>query len=971
MFKTFPAKPNIPLLEEEILRFEKNHRIPEKIAAIRKGGLDYTCAEKPLRGWRKPGWSEVPGWVFSDLFLRYKNLRGYHIERWNTWQGHALTLEWEIEKRLGLGTLGKAPNHDLEHFSEQCQRFSLQYAQDWERLAERLACWRDSYSAVLTSANPYIESLWWSIKSLWEKGYLIHEERVTPGCPRCGTLLSVWDVTLGTRQVEGLSLLIRFPLVEDPDVSLLVWTDAPWKLPAAVAVAADPQTTYVIVEHDLPEGGTEKLILGKDHLPEVFKEAQVRVYETFQGEKLKGLRFKPLFTFLLPERPAHFVVLEKLNQAENLSQLALVSPPFSAIEVQIAQKAGLPILETITSTGLFSPEIRPWRGLPFWEVEKYLVQHLQERGLLFHAERLLHSASFCPACNTPLLSRIQKAWVLNASKAVQSITALQAQVRLLSDRNYPAAKLADEKDWPIGRQRPWGAPLPIWFCPDCAHQTVIGSREELSLLAGYSLDHLDLHRPQVDKIMLPCPECGAGMQRIPEVIDEWFEIALAPFARLHAPFENTDLFEHQFPATLLCETDEHCHPWLSALSTASTLLFEHPPIREVWCLQALSAQEDVWQLLKNYGTDALRWALFTNYSVRPAVLERATQKFLLPIWRTYNLFAVCANYHHWLPSASGEMDPLIDHWLRSRLHRLTRDLTTALETPDLSTAVMSLQTFVEDLSEWYFLIAPRRLWTQPAGLATLYEVLLTLSKLLAPFTPLLAESLYQNLMHRPGSAAAESVHLERWPTFNSAWIDEALESEMSLVRKLAELGQSARRQAALGPYYPLTEITFWLPDSNQAVLVEQYAPLLAQVLKAKTTSTLVRGKAGGQVPGEEDEGIPPGLLVIGQGDYVAALKTDRTPELEQALLAGELIQQIWLLRKQAGLEPETPIRIFVIATPGLSEALATHRDNILAETLAMGLLFELEEAEGMTIAKLEFPGEKATLGILPAISDSP
>lgn len=941
MSKIEADRPNFPLLEEELLRLWTTRRVLEKDAAQRQGGLDYVCAETPLIGWRKPSSAEALAWVQSDLFLRYKSLRGYHVQRWNTWQAHGLALEWETAQRLGLGSLRAVPDYGLARFDEQCRRAAFRYAQDWTRLSDRLGCWRDAESAALTSAEPYIETLWWAFKTLFERGRLAYEQRLTPGCPRCGTLLSAQEAEQASRAVESPAALVRLPMVDDPGASLLAWCAEPWKLPGCVAVAANPQAEYVIVERSLPEGGMEKLILARASLEAIFQGEDVHIFESFKGEKLKGLRFKPLFTFLLPERPAYTVIMDEGLPATPGSGLRPVAPPLGEWEAKLAQAHSLPTLEILTAEGSFSAEVRPWSGLPFWEAEGLILAHLQERGLLLRAEAHPRMTAFCRACEAPLLPVNRGGWYL---------------------RTAP-----EETGWLISRQRPCGAPLPAWQCPECGKQSVAGSQKELTELAG---KETALNRLALDGLLLPCPECGSAMARLPDVLDETFESALMPAARLHVPFENQAAFERQFPAALLCAPAAADPVWQLGLHTLSQLLFDRPPSQETLHLEALpEPAPDLEALCKQHGADALRWALYAagpSGFPQPSLADCAAQavaEICEPLWQAAAFLATCARRHTWQPGAPARLSDPLDEWLLASLHSLVRDLATALDALDTPAAARLLHTFVADLRLWYLPAAQRRLWQSPSGLPALYESLETLCRLLAPFTPFLADLLYQKLAQIPGGARLESVHLTEWPTFDLARLDERRLEEMRFVRRLAEIGQLARGQTAFAAYQPLAEMLFWVPDAAQAAAVARHASLLTTVLNVQRVGAQARQSAAADLPGEGDEGVPPGLVIFAQDDYTAALNTLSSPELAQAGLAGAFSLRVQALRQEAGLGMGQAVCLHVQASPRLAEVLAAWRKTLLADTLASDLYFDLSRAGDLDTARFEYGAERATLAL--------
>ncbi|RME90216.1 MAG: isoleucine--tRNA ligase [Anaerolineae bacterium] len=1051
MFKPVSPQLDVPAMEEAVLKFWKQRAIFQKTLEQREGGPEYVFYEGPPTANGRPGVHHVLARAFKDMFPRYKIMRGYHVIRRGGWDTHGLPVEIEVEKKLGFTNKGQIEEYGIDRFNALCKKSVFEYIQDWEKLTERIAFWVDLENAYVTYTNEYIESVWWILKNFWDRDLLYRGFKVVPYCPRCGTPLSDHEVALGYSETSDPSVFVRLPLVDEPGTSLLVWTTTPWTLPGNVAVAAHPDVEYVTVERTLPDGGTERLILAKALLEQVFGEEEVRVVATFKGKKLKGKRYQPLFTFMPPEKPAHYVVLGDFVTTEEGTGLVHMAPAFGAEDMQAALEFDLPVLMTVAPDGTFLPEIRPWSGMFVKDADPLIIEDLQARGLLFRAGTYLHTYPFCWRCKTPLLYYARPTWYIRTSQFKDRLVALNENINWVPEHikhgrfgNW----LANNIDWALGRERYWGTPLPVWECEDCGHQLCIGSVAELSERAGRDLSDLDLHRPHVDEVHFPCPECKEGtMHRVPELIDVWFDSGAMPVAQWHYPFENKERFKEQFPADFICEAVDQTRGWFYSLHAISTLLFDSECFKNVICLglildgegkkmsKSLGNIVDPWDVLNVHGADAFRWYLYTasppgqerRFSVD--LVGEVIRNFTLTLWNVYSFFVTYANLDR--PDLSPERlkafrpENELDRWLLSELNTLVRDVTTAYDTYDVPNATRPIEAFVEKLSTWYLRRSRRRFWKsesdadKQAAYTTLYTTLVTLSKILAPAMPFLAEELYQNLVRSVDPKAPESVHLATWPTFDPTLIDEQLNREMALITRLVSLGHAARQKANRKVRQPLAEAAFAVGHAWERAAVERFAHLMAEELNVKNVRLLdastealshslkplpkqLGQKYGSKFPairqaildmdaeegarrllagetltvkvdGETYEILPDevevrtqakeGFAVAEEGAYAAALVTELTPELVQEGLAREFVRRVQTLRKEAGLEVADRIRLFVQPSPGLKSAIEAHRDYITGETLTVDLLFA-SPPEGAATARHKFDGEEVTLGVM-------
>ncbi len=1045
MFKSVSPKLNVTAMEESVLKFWKQAEIFRKTVEQRQGAPEFVFYEGPPTANGKPGVHHVLARAFKDMFPRYKIMRGYHVSRRGGWDTHGLPVEIEVEKQLGFTNKQQIEEYGIDRFNELCKKSVFTYIQDWEKLTDRIAFWVDLEDAYVTYTNDYIESVWWILKNFWERDLLYKGYKVVPYCPRCGTPLSDHEVALGYDEATDPSVFVRMPLVDKPDTSLLVWTTTPWTLPANVAVAAHPDVEYVLVERE-NNGRTEKLILAKALMQKVFGEEWVKVVDTFKGRKLKGTKYHPLFTFLPPDKPAHYVVLGDFVTTEDGSGLVHIAPAFGQEDMETARQHDLPVLMTVQPNGTFINEVTPWRGMFVKDADPHITEDLRARGLLFKAGEYKHTYPFCWRCKTPLLYYARESWYIRTSAHRERLVELNRTINWVPEHIKEGRFgnwLENNIDWALSRERYWGTPLPVWECESCKHREAIGSVEELSQKAERDLSGLDLHRPHVDQIHWDCVQCGGRMTRVPDLIDVWFDSGSMPVAQWHYPFENKEKFESQFPADYICEAVDQTRGWFYSLHAISTLLFDQVSYKNVICLglildgegrkmsKSLGNIVNPWDVLNVHGADAFRWYLYTatppgnERRFSADLVGEVIRSFTLTLWNVYSFFVTYANLDKpaltTLPIAVSDLD----RWLLSELNVLVRDVTQAYEQYDVPNATRPIEAFVEKLSTWYLRRSRRRFWKsesdsdKQAAYSTLYTALVTLSKLIAPAMPFLAEELYQNLVRSVDENAPESVHLAAWPQVMPELIDESLNRDMNLVMKLASLGHSARQKANRKVRQPLAEVAFSVGNPLERKAVETYADLFMDELNVKRVRLLdasteavshtvkplpkqLGQKYGNKFPalqkailamnpeevartlmsgqalkvsldGAEYDILPEevevkaqakeGFAVAEEGAYVAALVTDLTPELIQEGLAREFVRRVQDLRKNADLDVADRIELFVEASPGLRSAIEAHQEYITTETLTTRLVFG-SPPEGAAVLSDSFDGETVNAGLI-------
>ncbi len=864
MFKPVNPKLDVVAMEENALKFWARQKIFQKTTEQRKGGPEYVFYEGPPTANGKPGVHHVLARAFKDMFPRYKIMRGYHVSRRGGWDTHGLPVEIEVEKKLGFTNKQQIEEYGIEKFNELCKQSVFTYIQEWEKLTDRIAFWVDLDSAYVTYRNEYIESVWWILKNLWEKDLLFKGYKIVPYCPRCGTPLSDHEVALGYDEAVDPSVFVRMPLADKPDTSLLVWTTTPWTLPANVAVAAHPEVEYATIERER-KGATEKLILAKDLIEKVFKGEEVKVLETFKGKKLKGAKYRPLFTFVAPDKPAYFVVLGDFVTTEDGSGLVHQAPAFGEEDMEMAKQYDLPVMLTVQPDGTFIPEITPWRGIFVKDADPLIIQDLEARGLLFRAEKYSHTYPFCWRCNTPLLYYARESWYIRTSAKKDRLVELNKTIHWVPEHIKDGRFgnwLENNIDWSLSRERYWGTPLPVWECEDCKRRECVGSVKELSEKAGRDLSDLDLHRPHVDNVYWKCESCGGKMARVKDLIDVWFDSGAMPYAQWHYPFENRELFETQYPADYICEAVDQTRGWFYSLHAISALLNDQVAYKNVICLGHIQDEQgrkmskslgnivQPWDVVNEHGADALRWYLYT---ATPPGQERrfssnlvgeVIRNFTLTLWNVYSFFVTYANLDKPQGLTVNAVANDLDRWLLSELNVLVRDVTKAYEEYDVTNATRPIEKFVETLSTWYVRRSRRRFWKnessadKQAAYSTLYTALTTVAKLIAPAMPFLAEELYQNLVRSIDETAPESVHLAEWPQVMEEFIDETLNRDMNLAMKLVSLGHAARQKANRKVRQPLAAAAFSVGNASERKALMNNAEVVADELNVKEVRLL-------------------------------------------------------------------------------------------------------------------------------------
>ena len=817
--KQLPAQVDLPAVERAVLERWERDRVFERSLEATRDGEPWVFYEGPPTANGKPGTHHVEARVFKDLFPRFKTMQGRHVPRKAGWDCHGLPVELAVEKELGFSGKRDIEAYGVAEFNAKCRESVVRHVDEFERMTTRMGYWCDMGDAYRTMDRPYVESVWWSLKQIADKGLLVEDHRVAPYCPRCGTGLSDHEVAQGYQTVVDPSVYVRFPVTSGPlqalGAALLVWTTTPWTLVSNTAVAVNPGVTYVAAR-----AGDEVLVVAEPLLSVLGDD--VEVLERFPGTALEHTTYSRPFDFV--EIPgAHFVGVADYVTVDSGTGLVHQSPAFGAEDMQVAKKYGLPVVNPVRPDGTFEEHLPLVGGQFFKAADKALVQDLRERGLLHHDLPYEHSYPHCWRCDTALLYYALPSWYIRT-------TAIKDRLVEENERTtwYPATIkhgrygdwLDNNIDWALSRNRYWGTPLPIWRCTaEKTHWQAYGSLAELGAAAGQELSELDPHRPYVDDVVVPCEQCGAEARRVPEVIDGWYDSGAMPFAQVGHPWSGV---EPAYPAQFICEAIDQTRGWFYTLMTVGTLVFDRSSYETVLCLGHILDGEgrkmskhlgnvlDPFELFERHGADALRWYMLCGGSpwsarrVGHEQVEEVVRKVLLTYWNTAAFHTLYATVNGWDPAQQdGAERTLLDRWALSQVHATALEVTEALEDFDSLRAGRRLSQCIDDLSNWYVRSSRRRFWDgDPAALGTLHECLRLLTLLMAPFTPFVTEEVWGGLFAGQ-DGLPDSVHLASWPAVDGALVDAELTAQVALVRRLVDLGRQARAESKVRTRQPL------------------------------------------------------------------------------------------------------------------------------------------------------------------------
>jgi isoleucyl-tRNA synthetase len=1042
---------DLPTVDRWVLELWRERKVFERSLDQRADGRPFVFYEGPPTANGRPGVHHVEARVVKDLFPRFKTMRGYRVDRKGGWDCHGLPVELEVEKELGLATKQDIEAYGVERFNARCRESVKRYVDAFEALTERIGFWIDTSQAYWTMNTSYVESVWWALAELHARGLLVEDYKVVPYCPRCETALSDAEVAMGYQDVEDLTAYVGLPATSgtlaEEGAELLVWTTQPWTLVPNVSVVVGPDIPYVLVEAE-QDGRTRKLVVAAD-LVEQAVGPDAKVLRPVPLEELVGTRYQRAFDMIpVSEEEAERgwkVVADPYVTTTDGSGLVQTSPAYGAEDLAVGQQHGTPILHPVQADGRFGPETGWLAGKPVKEADAEIVEDLRRRGLLWRSEKHRHAYPHCWRCGTALLYYALTSWYARTTAVKQRLLEENAKIdwhpEHIRDGRF-GDWLAHNVDWALSRARYWGTPLPLWRCPR-GHVTAVSSLADLSARTGRDLADLDPHRPYVDAVTFACPECGQEARRVPDVLDAWFDSGSMPFAQWSYPHQGREAFERTFPADFISEAIDQTRGWFYSLLAVSTLLFDQSPYRSVVVLghivdrdgrkmsKSLGNVLDPFELLDHYGADPLRWFMLAGGSpwvsrrLAPEVLEEVTRSFFLTLWNTYGFFSLYAGLSGFDPTARSCAAPsALDRWILAELADTVREVTERLEAYDPAISGRRLTTFVDDLSNWYVRLSRRRFWRgagedSEAAFRTLWTCLKTLSLLLAPYTPFLAERLWQGLVVSVDPGAPDSVHLADWPEPDAAADDPELRAAMAEVRRLVGLGRQARTDAKVKVRQPLARALVTVPAERRGEVASlldlvaaelnvkrvgfasgedglvayrlvpnfralgprfgRQAPAVAAAVREADAGELAPRLQAGERVELEAPGVGPvelgpdevgvaeepvtGWRVVREGGASVALDLTVTPELRLEGLARELVRAVQDLRKDAGLKVSDRIELAVEASGEVAEAVRARGDYLRAETLAVAL-HDSPRGEGAE-ATVELDGTPVRLWLRP------
>lgn len=1054
MFKELTDKLNYSELELHILKFWKENNIFDQSIATRDSNKSFTFFEGPPTANGRPGIHHVMSRTLKDLVCRYKTMQGYQVHRKAGWDTHGLPVEIEVEKSLGFKHKDEIVKYGVEAFNAECRKSVWKYKSDWERMTDRMGYWVNMNEPYVTFENNYIESIWWALKEIYNKELIYKGYKIQPYCPRCETPLSSHEVSLGYEDVKDPSVYVKIKVKGEENTFFLVWTTTPWTLISNVALAVNPEIEYVKVENK-----GEKLILAKPRVSVL--DGEFVVIDSYKGSDLFGKEYERLFNFNPVKEKGFYIITSDFVTTEEGSGIVHIAPAYGEDDYQAGRKFGLPTIHPVNKSGEFNPEVTDFAGQFVKDADPNIINDMKSRRILYKKETITHSYPHCWRCRTPLLYYARESWYINTTKIAQRMIELNKQINWVPPEvgegrfgNW----LEENKDWALSRDRFWGTPLPIWLCK-CGEEKCVGSIQELlegkiiknGTTEKVDADRIDLHKPYVDSIVFDCLKCGGTMQRTPELIDVWFDSGAMQFAQWHYPFENKEKFEGQHPADYICEGIDQTRGWFYSLHAISTLLFDKPAFKNLLVNELILDKEgqkmskskgntvDPFAIIEKFGADATRWYLVTNSPPwKPTLFDgegitEVQRKFFGTLINTYSFFSLYANIDKF--NFSEAKIPVserleIDRWIISSLNTLIKKYTQAMDEYDVTKAARLISDFtIDQLSNWYIRRNRRRFWSttrlvdkselgkdKTAAYQTLYECLVIISKLIAPFAPFLSEEIYNNLNSVTHKEKYSSVHLSIIPQSDETSIDTKLENRMSKVQRIVYLARAIRNKSNLKVRQPLQRIILPITseeDKNEIELMKdviideinvktieyvsddseivhkrlkpnfktigpKYGKFVQQIsneIRAMNTNSIKELEKNGKFTlkiNENEFEIAlsdveiihediKGWLVENDNEITVALDAELTQELINEGFAREFVNRVQNMRKVAGFEVIDRIEIYFECGTTLENAISKMKQYIQSETLAASIAAELQTCDYS--AEWDINSEMCKIGI--------
>ncbi len=1013
MYKKIDSTKSFVDVEKSVLKLWEEKDVIQKNFDLNEDGRYFTFYDGPPTANGKPHIGHVLTRVMKDLIPRYKVMKGYKVLRKAGWDTHGLPVELEIEKKLGITGKQGIEEYGVEKFIHECKDSVFTYSSMWKEMSESIGFWVDMDSPYVTYHNNYIESVWWALNQMWKKDLLYKGHKVMPYCPRCGTSLSSHEVAQGYKDVKESTAVTKFKVKGQENKYILAWTTTPWTLPSNVALAINKKYNYAEIKV-----GEEYYILAKDLIHSVIGDVEYELVKEFKGEEILGLEYEQLFKFYTPEEKAFFIIHGDFVTLTDGTGIVHTAPAYGEDDSMVCKAHNLPLINLVDTEGKFMDCVEPWKGIFVKKADPKILEYMKDNGMLFKSEKFTHSYPHCWRCDTPLLYYPKESWFVRTTALREKLMENNNKIHWHPDniRTGRMGKFLENViDWGISRDRYWGTPLPIWEC-ECGHRECIGSIEELKNKGINVPQDIELHKPYIDNVHLKCENCGKDMVRTHEVIDCWFDSGSMPFAQHHYPFENKELFEANFPAQFISEAVDQIRGWFYTLIAISTAVFDKIPfensvvLRHVLDKQGIKMSKhkgnvvDPIDVIETQGADATRWHFYTASAPwlptrfsKDDVAE-AQRKFLSTLWNVYSFYVLYAEIDQFNPMEYKDFksENIMDKWIISKLNTLVKTVDMNLEGYKITQAALAIEGFVDELSNWYVRRNRSRYWSEEltddkiGAYMTLYNVLVTVCKVSAPFIPFITEEIYQNLVVSFDKDAKESLHLCLWPEYNEQLVDENLEREMDMAYNIVKLGRSARNGANIKNRQPLSKMlinTTSLPTyygsiikdelnikvvefgadlseyvnfelkPNLPVLGKPYGKLIPGIKKeiASRNQMELAGtiQSGGTVTINVNEteivldsknllvtmqGLE-GFAFAGEEQIGVVLDTTISDELKEEGHLREIISKIQNIRKESGFEVADKINLYVSKNDMLLLVVKKFEDVIKRETLSQKVIY--------------------------------